>query len=86
MPGRHAELHAGARSFVAPVVSASGLDAKLADAVEATRFDDGIPFEADEALGRTGRDGGTPIPHFDPPAGTTRFGPVISRLPVAHKP
>jgi hypothetical protein len=29
----------------------------------------------------TGRDVGTPILHFRPPAGTAFFGPVISRLP-----
>jgi hypothetical protein len=29
----------------------------------------------------TGRDVGTPIIHFSPPAGAAFFGPVISRLP-----
>jgi hypothetical protein len=34
-----------------------------------------------EALGLTGKDVGTPILHFQPPAGAAFFGPVISRLP-----
>ena len=37
--------------------------------------------ETDEALALTGSDVGTPIIHFQPPAGVAFFGPVISRLP-----
>ena len=37
--------------------------------------------ETDEALALTGKDVGTPIIHFSPPAGTAIFGPVISGLP-----
>ena len=37
--------------------------------------------ETDEALTLTGKDVGTPILHFRPPAGVAFFGPVISRLP-----
>jgi hypothetical protein len=44
-------------------------------------LDDEISAETEEALALTGRDVGTPILHFQPPAGTAFFGPVISRLP-----
>jgi hypothetical protein len=33
-------------------------------------------------LALTGKDVGTPIIHFQPPAGVAFFGPVISRLPT----
>ena len=42
----------------------------------------GDPAETDEALALTGKDVGTPIIHFAPPAGVAFFGPVISRLPA----
>jgi hypothetical protein len=53
----------------------------MADALDDTTFDNIIRAETEEALGLTGRDVGTPILHFKPPAGTAFFGPVISRLP-----
>ena len=37
--------------------------------------------DGEEALILTGKDGGTPIIHFEPPDGVAFFGPVISRLP-----
>lgn len=40
-----------------------------------------LQAETDEALALTGKDVGTPILHFRPPAGTAFFGPVVSRLP-----
>ena len=40
-----------------------------------------IRRETDEALALTGKDVGTPIIQFQPPAGVAFFGPVISRLP-----
>lgn len=46
------------------------------------RWDAEIRAEGEEALALTGRDVGTPIIHFNPPAGTAFFGPVISRLPA----
>ena len=42
-----------------------------------------IRQETDEALALTGKDVGTPIIQFQPPAGAAFFGPVISRLPSA---
>jgi hypothetical protein len=80
-PGRQRELHADPRGFVSAILAAVGLDTELADAVAATDFDPTILSETNEALGLTGRDVGTPILHFDPPAGAALFGPVISRLP-----
>ncbi|WP_308210326.1 mycothiol-dependent nitroreductase Rv2466c family protein [Amycolatopsis iheyensis] len=53
----------------------------LADALDDTSRDARIQTESDEALSLTGKDVGTPIVHFEPPAGVAFFGPVISRLP-----
>ena len=53
----------------------------LADALEDVSWDAQIQAETDEALALTGKDVGTPILHFEPPAGVAFFGPVISRLP-----
>jgi hypothetical protein len=71
----------GSRAFVEPLLAAAGLPAGLADALDDPRWDDEIRAEGDEALSLTGRDVGTPIIHFGPPAGPAFFGPVISRLP-----
>ena len=69
------------RAFVEPRLARAGLPARLADALDDTRWDDEIRAEGDEGLSLTGRDVGTPIIHFSPPGGTAFFGPVISRLP-----
>jgi 2-hydroxychromene-2-carboxylate isomerase len=71
----------GSRAFVEPLLARAGLPAGLAGALDDTRWDDEIRAEGDEALSLTGRDVGTPIIHFGPPAGAAFFGPVISRLP-----
>ena len=70
-----------ARGLVEPLLTAAGLPAELADALDDEGFDEQIRAETEEALSLTGRDVGTPILHFQPPAGTAFFGPVISRLP-----
>ncbi|MEJ7769949.1 MAG: hypothetical protein WKF89_19170, partial [Chitinophagaceae bacterium] len=67
--------------IAADALSTAGLPAELADALEDTSFDPGLQDSTDEALGLTGKDVGTPILHFQPPAGVAFFGPVISRLP-----
>jgi hypothetical protein len=72
----------GTRVFLEPILSAAGLPAGLADALEDTSFDAVIRRETDEALALTGKDVGTPIIQFQPPAGVAFFGPVISRLPA----
>ena len=71
----------GTREFVEPVLTAAGLPATLADALDDASLDAVVQAETDEALALTGRDVGTPIIHVQPPAGVAFFGPVISRLP-----
>ena len=71
----------GSREFVQPLLEQAGLPAGLADALDDSTWDDELRAETDEALALTGKDVGTPIIHFSPPAGTAFFGPVISRLP-----
>ncbi len=63
------------------LLSHAGLPADLSVAVDDTSYDVVIQAETDEALSLTGKDVGTPILHFQPPAGVAFFGPVISRLP-----
>ncbi|MEU8659025.1 mycothiol-dependent nitroreductase Rv2466c family protein [Actinoplanes philippinensis] len=63
-------------------LTAAGLPPELADHLGDTSRDAEIQAESDEALSLTGRDVGTPIIHFEPPAGVAFFGPVISRLPA----
>jgi 2-hydroxychromene-2-carboxylate isomerase len=74
--------HRGTREFVEPVLAELGLPAALADALDDDSLDAVIRAETDEALALTGKDVGTPILHFVPPAGVAFFGPVISRLPT----
>jgi len=71
----------GTREFAGRVLGRAGLPLKLADAVDDDSWDLEIRQETDEALLLAGRDVGTPIIHFEPPAGVAFFGPVISRLP-----
>lgn len=71
----------GSRAFAAPLLARAGLPEELADALDDTRWDEEIRAEGAEALSLTGKDVGTPIIHFGPPAGAAFFGPVISRLP-----
>src|SRR5258708_4973733 len=72
----------GTRAFLAPVLAEAGLPSELADALDDSAFDAEIRQETDEALALTGKDVGTPIIWFQPPAGIAFFGPVISRLPT----
>ena len=72
----------GSRDFVEPLLAKAGLPVGLADALDDTRWDDEIRAEGEQALSLTGRDVGTPIIQFGPPAGPAFFGPVISRLPA----
>ena len=77
--GRRAELDDPA--FLASLLTDLGADPSLAEAAGDTTWDDGIRVDGDEALGRTGRDLGTPIITMGPPDGPSFFGPVISRVP-----
>jgi hypothetical protein len=71
----------GSRSLLEPLLAQAGLPTDLADALDDPTWDPLLRAETDEALALTGKDVGTPIIHFRPPAGTAFFGPVISRLP-----
>ncbi len=71
----------GSREFVEPILAEAGLPLTLAQALDDESWDPEIRQETDEALALTGKDVGTPIIHFEPPAGVAFFGPVISRLP-----
>lgn len=71
----------GTREFVEPVLAQAGLPLQLAEALDDDSWDSEIRQETDEALALTGKDVGTPIIHFEPPADVAFFGPVISRLP-----
>lgn len=80
MEGEMRELR-GTRKFVEPILAEAGVPLILADALDDESWDQEIRQETDEALALTGKDVGTPIIHFEPPAGVAFFGPVISRLP-----
>jgi hypothetical protein len=80
-PGQADGGYRGTRAFLEPILAQAGLPAGLAGALDDTSFDAGIRRETDVALALTGKDVGTPIIHFRPPAGVAFFGPVISRLP-----
>jgi 2-hydroxychromene-2-carboxylate isomerase len=83
-PERYEERR-GSLAFVEPVLAAAGLPGTLATALDDASWDEQIQAETDEALALTGKDVGTPILHFRPPAGVAFFGPVISRLPAADE-
>jgi len=72
----------GTQEFAEPILAQAGLPLELAQAVDDESWDEEIGRETDEALALTGKDVGTPIIHFEPPAGVAFFGPVISRLPT----
>ena len=69
-------------AHVVEVLSAAGLPATFADALDDTAWDALLGAESELALSRTGRDVGTPIITFRPPDGMSFFGPVISRVPT----
>ena len=69
--------------LIEDILRDAGLDTALAVAADDESFDGVLREETEIALGRTGRDVGTPILTFAP--GTEResslFGPVISSIP-----
>jgi hypothetical protein len=74
-------------TLVADVLAEVGLPAGLAEAAQDASLDDILREESETALGRTGREVGTPILTFDP--GSDRenslFGPVISKAPKGEE-
>lgn len=77
--GRLAE--AAQRVDPVKIVVDLGLPAGLIDALDDESYDAVIVAESDEAFRRTGPDVGTPIISYDPPNGSSLFGPVISSVP-----
>ncbi len=71
-----------AADVAAAALIEAGLPMELAAALDDDSWDAEIQAETDAALALTGKDVGTPILHFQPPAGVAFFGPVISRLPA----
>ena len=75
-------LVAGAlRADPGEIVRSLGLPSDLLDAADDGSWDRTIRAETDEALRRTGPDVGTPIITYNPPRGSSLFGPVISEVP-----
>jgi hypothetical protein len=72
-----------AGDLVTPSLKAAGLPAGLAAAADDESWDEVLRAETDVALGRTGKDVGTPIITFDldRPVETSLFGPVINHIP-----
>jgi hypothetical protein len=79
--GSASAVDRGTRDLATEALVRNGLPSGYVDAAEDTSWDEVIQAETDEALTLTGKDVGTPILHFQPPAGSALFGPVISRLP-----
>jgi hypothetical protein len=65
----------------AEIVKDLDLPPHLLDAADDDSWDASIRAESDEAFRRTGKDVGTPIITYDPPTGSSLFGPVISSVP-----
>jgi Mycothiol-dependent nitroreductase Rv2466c len=80
---RRKEIGADPVGSARELLRSTGFDADLAAAADDDSHDAHLRAETDLALGRTGRDVGTPILTFHP--GTEReasfFGPVISKAP-----
>lgn len=74
---------ADARARTSELLADAGLPTEWADAVDDTSYDELIGRETEIALGRTGRDVGTPILTFHSGAADegSFFGPVISSIP-----
>ena len=72
---------AAARTDPDEIVRSLGLPPDLLEAAEDRSWDATIRGESDEAFRRTGPEVGTPIITYDPPDGSSLFGPVISEVP-----
>jgi 2-hydroxychromene-2-carboxylate isomerase len=66
---------------VIDVLDTAGIPSRFAEHLDNDAWDALIDAESELALSRTGRDVGTPIITYQPPAGLSFFGPVISRVP-----
>jgi 2-hydroxychromene-2-carboxylate isomerase len=81
--GRRAHIVADPRGFMAEMLVSAGLPADLAEHVDDESHDAAVYASTEEALGRTGRDVGTPILVFHPgrPDEGSFFGPVMAAIP-----
>jgi hypothetical protein len=81
--GRGREVRDGDFSTIADAVVAAGFPASLADEADDADMDAFLRSETETALGRTGKDVGTPILTFSPGEAdeVSIFGPVIARIP-----
>lgn len=65
----------------AAILRSLDLPGDLLDAADDESWDGIIRAETDEALRRTGEGVGTPIITYEPPHGSSLFGPVLSEVP-----
>jgi 2-hydroxychromene-2-carboxylate isomerase len=81
--GRSEEIRDGDDSVIGESVELAGLPAALMAAADNEDLDGVVREETDLALGRTGKDVGTPIITFAPGTDqeTSLFGPVVARIP-----
>ena len=75
----------GTEGHLRTVLERVGLDPSYAAAADDAIHDEVLRAETEVAVGRTGRDVGTPILSFDPPDGPSIFGPVISSVPESDE-
>ncbi len=80
-PGEDLRSHVGTPEHLCAVLEAAGFDTSYAAAADDSSLDDILRAGTEDAVGRTGRDVGTPILSIDPPDGPSFFGPVISSVP-----
>lgn len=69
------------RTDLAEMIWSFDLPDDLLDAADDPSWDATIRGETDEAFRRTGEGVGTPIITYDPPHGSSLFGPVLSEVP-----
>lgn len=84
LDGRSAsEIREGNFALIDEAITAAGLGADVATAVDDEKWDDVLRDETALALSRTGNDVGTPIITFAPGTNdeTSFFGPVLNRIP-----
>ena len=81
--GRRDDFAASTDAFVGECLEIAGLDRRFVESAFDTSYDSRIEESSEEALGRTGRDVGTPILTFRPGQSNegSFFGPVIARIP-----
>ncbi len=79
--GSGMRAHLSTPEHVTEVLTTAGLPTSYVSQLDETGWDVLLEDETELALSRTGRDVGTPIITFEPPAGLSFFGPVISRVP-----